>query len=85
MGNGVLLFWLIFGFVMAIVNLSFAMGVSNDANKLRLVRARLYFVGPAIWFLATLLGGVFVAGTYWLIHYSTLNPENLKDKSTSIL
>jgi hypothetical protein len=80
MGELALLFWIIFGCLMAIVNLSFAVGVLIDADELKLFRRKPRFVGTTVWALATLLGGVFVAATYWLIHHSTLNPHNLVNK-----
>lgn len=61
----VVLFWICVG----IVHIAFASGVFTDASQ----RDDLRFVGPLIWTLATLLGGVFVAGVYWIMHISAFN------------
>jgi hypothetical protein len=57
----------------AIVHFAFAIAVHSDAEDCR-KSSRLYFVGPATWFLVTLFGGVPAAAIYWLMHRSTLNP-----------
>lgn len=69
------LVWILFYLIVAIVHIAFAIGVYNDAEKIfgRTKRAP-FFVNSIIWMLATLIGGVFVAGIYWAIHHSTLNP-----------
>ena len=61
-----------------IVHLCFAVAIFRDATYLRDPRnlrapRTPIFVGPIIWFLATLIGGVFVAGSYWIMHHSRLN------------
>ncbi len=56
-----------------IVHLAFAFAVAIDGSSLPGGR-RPEFVGPTIWFLATLLGGPFIAGLYWMIHHSTICP-----------
>ena len=61
-----------------IVHISFAIAVLHDATYLRYPQnlrspRKPIFVGPIIWFLATLIGGVFVAGSYWVMHHSRLN------------
>jgi len=63
--------WILF----AIVHLTFASAVFKDAQ---LNRNRL-FVLPGVWYIATLLGGVFVAAIYWAMHHSSLNPSNTKN------
>ena len=55
-----------------IVHIAFAMAVFRDAANLPADRKPIV-VGPFIWFLATLSGGVFVAGSYWIMHHSRLN------------
>ena len=53
----------------AVVHLGFAIAVFRDATGSK----KPIFVGGIIWFLATLIGGVFVAGIYWVMHHSRLN------------
>ena len=55
-----------------IVHLCFAVAVFRDATRLPSSRKPI-FVGRIVWFLATLIGGVFVAGSYWIVHHSRLN------------
>ena len=64
--------------IVAIVHIAFAIAVFRDATYLRDPRnlrapRKPIFVGRIIWFLATLIGGVFVAGSYWIMHHSRLN------------
>lgn len=61
-----------------IVHIAFAMAVFRDATYLRdprnlRVPRKPIFVGRMIWFLGTLVGGMFVAGIYWIMHHSRLN------------
>lgn len=55
-----------------IVHIAFAIAVFWDATHLPASRKPI-FVGAIIWFLGTLIGGVFVAGSYWIMHHSRLN------------
>ena len=64
-------FWSVFFvLVIAIVHISFAIGVYRDAKQ----RGNAIFVPTEIWLLATIFGGVLVATAYWLMHHSRLNP-----------
>ncbi len=56
-----------------IVHICFSVAVSEDARNLPDGREPI-FVGPGMWCLATLFGGVFVAAIYWAMHHSRLNP-----------
>lgn len=58
--------------ITAVVHIAFAIAVFWDATHLPALRKPI-FVGPIIWFLGTLIGGVFVAGSYWIMHHSRLN------------
>lgn len=61
----------------AVVHLCFACAVWSDAGMMaRHHRRGTFLVGGFLWGLATLLGGVFVAGVYWIIHHSTLRPPH---------
>ena len=62
------------GVATAIVHIVFAVGVLADAARMRKEHARRTKIVPApMWAFATLLGGVFVAAAYWLIHHSSLS------------
>lgn len=65
---GMIVFWAI----TIIVHICFAAAVLHDAKTLPDGRQPI-FVGPVIWFLGTILGGVFVAVAYWAMHHSRLN------------
>ena len=58
--------------IVIVVHISFAVAIFRDATNLPAPRKPI-FVGPSIWLLATLIGGVFVAGSYWIVHHSRLN------------
>ncbi|HVF31159.1 MAG TPA: hypothetical protein VNA22_09315 [Pyrinomonadaceae bacterium] len=65
-------FAILSGFAIAIVNISFAIGVFIDSMGL----ARTRIVPGPLWAFATLFGGVFIATAYWFIHHSNLfDPE----------
>ena len=64
-------FWsFFFVIVVAIVHISFAIGIYRDAKQ----RGSAIFVQPEIWLIATLFGGIIVTIAYWLMHHSRLNP-----------
>jgi len=56
-----------------IVHLAFSAAVFNDATKQQNENRHLVFVNPLLWTLAVLIGGVFVAVAYWLVHHSALS------------
>ncbi len=58
---------------LAIVHIGFAAAVAADAGFLRREGTGPLIAGPFLWTLATLLGGVFVAGIYWVVNHSTLS------------
>ncbi len=58
-----------FTLLAAVVHVSFAVAVFLDARRLP---RKPILVLPVVWALATLLGGLFVAAVYWVIHHSGL-------------
>ena len=73
--GSITVFW---GFIIALigilVKIVFAIAVYRDAVRLDQTRA-LIIVGPAIWGIATLFGGVVTAAIYWAMHHSRLNSD----------
>ncbi len=65
-GNGSILLLLL----QVIVHLFFASGVARDLHVLQAKSLEPCLVPGFIWVLATLLGGVYIAAVYWLIHHS---------------
>ena len=57
-----------------LINIVFAIAVYRDAVRLDRTRT-LIIVGPVIWGIATLFGGVVTAAIYWAMHHSRLNPD----------
>ncbi|MCC5453099.1 hypothetical protein LMJ53_15355 [Rheinheimera sp. UJ51] len=55
-----------------LVHIAFSAAVFNDAKRLQSKHDSLAFVNSWIWSLAVLVGGVFVALAYWVIHHSTI-------------
>lgn len=65
------------GVATAIVHIIFALGVLADARRTYDEHERGTRIVPApMWAFATLLGGVFVAAAYWLIHHSSLSERD---------
>ena len=56
----------------AIVHIAFATGVAKDAKRFYEREVGTFLVGPGMWAFATLIGGVWVALAYWVIHHSNL-------------
>jgi hypothetical protein len=58
--------------LVAIVHIVFAIAVTHDAKRFHLKGLSTFLVGPGMWGFATLMGGVWVALIYWIIHHSNL-------------
>ncbi len=67
--------WLLVLPLTAVVHIGFAGAVWADAGDLKRREQGPVLTGPFFWTAATLLGGVFVAGIYWLMHHSTLSRQ----------
>jgi hypothetical protein len=55
-----------------LIHVLFAAAVARDAGALRDNGQRIILVGPMIWVFATLIGGVFVGVTFWLMHHTEI-------------
>lgn len=63
------------GAATVLVHLAFAWAVLVDTDVMwRTERRKPIFASAGLWALATLLGGVMVAGVYWVMHRSSLRP-----------
>lgn len=67
--------------VNGIIHVIFAGAVARDGGNLYQLNQRPALVSATTWAFATLLGGVFVAAIYWLIHHSTFTRPSLREYS----
>ena len=77
--------WFVIGTAITyLVQLILAYGVYYEAERIKRVEQKLWFVGSFFWFLVTLFTGVLAVAVFWLIHFSMLKetkPLGLSKKS----
>jgi hypothetical protein len=61
--------------ILLAVHILFAIGVARDATAQKDAGRGTFFVEPAVWGLATLMGGLLTAVVYWVFHHSTLRRD----------
>jgi hypothetical protein len=59
--------------IAAVIHVIFAGAVSRDAGRLSKAGVPIQLVSPVVWAFATLVGGVWVAAIYWVMHHRLLN------------
>ena len=64
----IMLWWVL----LIVVHVSLYVGVWIDASAVARKRGETTFVGPLIWGLTVLPGGVVAVLIYWMIHHSSL-------------
>ncbi len=63
-----------------ILHLIFAGAVARDAGAMSRTGQKTVMVSASTWAFATLIGGVFTATIYWLLHHSTLTrPTTIRE------
>ena len=72
-----IVYWPIIIFtVTALIHIAFSIAVYEDAKKQTGYEPTgSVFVGPFFWAMSVLLGGVLIAGLYWVIHHSNLKQQ----------
>jgi hypothetical protein len=58
-----------------VVHIWFAIFVRADAMEIDAEESRRVFGSPSLWLLATLVGGLFTATIYWVMHRSPLGHD----------
>ncbi len=61
-----------YAFALAFINISFAVGVLLDTSRMKRTGGVTFLVPGFVWFLGTLIGGIFAVAIYWAIHHSAL-------------
>ncbi len=62
-----------------LLHLFLTIDVSQEASDRSIRGRKLWFIGPFLWAFATFFGGVFTAVIYWVLHHSTLSPQEATD------
>lgn len=72
-------FFYIIMVINGMLHLIFAGAVAHDAGNMSRMGHRPVLVSAATWAFATLIGGVFTATIYWLLHHSTFTRATLSE------
>jgi len=72
-----IIYWsIIVSTVTALIHIAFSIAVFEDAKKQTGYEPTgSVFVGPFFWSMSVLIGGVLVAGLYWVLHHSSLKQQ----------
>jgi competence transcription factor ComK len=62
-----------------VLHFIFASAVARDAGNLQRIGQRPALVSAPTWAFATLIGGVFTATIYWLLHHSSLTRTSIRE------
>lgn len=62
-----------------ILHLIFAGAVARDGGSMNRMGQKTVLVSASTWAFATLIGGVFIAAIYWLLHHSTLTRPTIRE------
>ncbi len=72
-------FFYLITLINGILHFIFAGAVARDAGSLSRLGQKPVLVSAPTWAFATLIGGVFTATIYWILHHSTLTRPAMRD------
>jgi hypothetical protein len=72
-------FFYLIMFINGVLHFIFAGAVARDAGAFARSGQKTLLVSAATWAFATLIGGVFTAVVYWILHHSTLTRPTMRD------
>jgi hypothetical protein len=72
-------FFYLIALINGVLNFIFAGAVARDAGNLNRLGQKPVLVSAATWAFATLIGGVFTATIYWILHHSTLTRPSMRE------
>lgn len=78
-GNQIETFFYLIMLINGVLHLVFASAVARDAGHLSRSGQKPVLVSATVWAFATLVGGMYVAAIYWILHYSTLTRPTIRD------
>lgn len=77
--NQIQTFFYLIMLINGLLHIIFAGAVARDAGNLYRLGLKPVLVSAPTWAFATLIGGVFIATIYWLLHHSTLTRPTLRE------
>lgn len=78
-GSQIQTFFYLIMIINGILNFIFASAVARDAGSIYRLGQKPVLVSAPTWAFATLIGGVFTATIYWILHHSTLTRPTMKE------
>jgi hypothetical protein len=72
-------FWQLIMIINGILHVIFAGAVARDAGNLYRLGLKPVLVSAPTWAFVTLIGGVYTATVYWLLHHSTFTRLTTRD------
>lgn len=78
LGGQIETFFYLIAIINGILHFIFAGAVARDAGNLYRTGQKTVLVSAYTWAFATLIGGVFTATIYWILHHSTLTRPSVR-------
>ncbi len=78
-GTQIQTFFYLIMIINGILHIIFAGAVARDAGNLYRLGQKTVLVSAPTWAFATLIGGVFTATIYWILHHSTLTRPTMRE------